>query len=144
MAACASSGTSDARSEQISTRLAAVEAKLANAPKHSDTLQKAAARIDLLYSMLEFQDAVKANWWCGSFVCVRTEALCNAIEDRSGVKREECIPRRNVFCRGLGKPLLGASTGGKTEMADVMSCHALRADCERLSSQTGDDCFGLE
>ncbi len=133
--------------EELRQRLAVVETALRGAPDHSNTFKKVAARHDLLSSMIEFQESVKSNWWCSSFICFRGEAMCNAVEQRGakpGEAVDKCMPRRNVFCRGIGLPLLGEDKANSTDPKRSMSCHAILSECLGYAQKAGGTCMGIE
>jgi hypothetical protein len=132
---------------EVSVLRTALRRVIDGAPDYSDTLAKVAARHSLLVTGLSFQEAVTARWWCGSFICFRSESLCKASEERGlkpGDKAHDCIPRRNVFCRGFGYPLLGGRVTGQSVAAKTMTCHAFLDACERLAADAGGDCLGIE
>ena len=126
---------------------AMIERLTRDAPAESDTLQKVAARHELLTTIINYQDSTKTNWWCGPFICLRDADMCQAIVNRDtkpGASPEECIGRRNVYCRGIGLPLLGDSKTEATEMRDMMTCHASFGDCVGFAREHGGACVGVE
>lgn len=141
----------NARIAELQREVAELRALLAHvtagAPEYSDTLAKVAARHSLLLQGIDFQDAVKANWWCSSFACFRSQSLCKAVEERGlkpGDTAEDCLPRRNVFCRGFGLPLMGGAATGAKDGSKVMTCHFSLENCERMVKTFGGDCLGVE
>lgn len=115
----------------------------AGAPETSNTLAKMTRRHELLLKVLDYAESTKSNWWCGPFVCFRTESMCNVVEEQTSgtATADKCIARRRVYCRGFGKPFVGDRKADK----NAMTCHALLSTCERIAaSDGGGACLGVE
>lgn len=124
------------------------DALTAGAPADSNTLAKLTARHNLLMGLIDYAESLKASWWCGEFGCVRTEAMCNALEEGStpaGEPADKCVPRRRVYCRGFGKPFIGSAGGRRHALKDMMTCHAFLSGCEKFTTELGGaPCLGVE